>query len=84
MAWYVCYFKSIWDVPSHMLPDPTNYTNTQELQQYCGSYVNGSGIVVPYLLKDGTEAPWSKGFTCENGLICEVKDKKVIIDSSIA
>ncbi|KAI7905468.1 Ion transport protein-domain-containing protein [Cokeromyces recurvatus] len=51
--------------------DPNNASNTQELQQYCGGYINASGAVVPYKLKDGTSAPWSKGFICENGLICE-------------
>ncbi|KAI8991980.1 Ion transport protein-domain-containing protein [Mycotypha africana] len=54
--------------------DPNNTTNVQEVQQYCGGYINGSGAVVPYRLKDGTEALWSKGFICEQGLICEETD----------
>ncbi|KAI9485974.1 MAG: Ion transport protein-domain-containing protein [Benjaminiella poitrasii] len=51
--------------------DPNNSSETMELQQYCGGYVNASGAVVPYQLKDGSSAPWSKGFICEQGLICE-------------
>ncbi|CAO0803366.1 unnamed protein product [Mucor circinelloides] len=51
--------------------DPNNSSNVQELQQYCGGYINATGDVVPYLLKDGSEAPWSKGFICEMGLTCE-------------
>jgi len=55
-----------------MIIDPNNSSNVQELQQYCGGYINATGDVVPYLLKDGSEAPWSKGFICEMGLTCEV------------
>ncbi|CEP08594.1 hypothetical protein [Parasitella parasitica] len=51
--------------------DPNNSSNVQELQQYCGGYVNASGYTVPYLLQDGSQAPWSKGFICEAGLTCE-------------
>jgi hypothetical protein len=42
-----------------------------ELSQYCGGYINETGYTVPYRLKDGSDALWSKGFICENGLICE-------------
>ncbi|OBZ90459.1 Calcium-channel protein cch1 [Choanephora cucurbitarum] len=51
--------------------DPNNSSNIQVTQQYCGGYTNETGQVVPYKFKDGTTAPWSKGFICENGLICE-------------
>lgn len=43
-----------------------------ELNQYCGGYVDpGTGQVVAYRLSSGESGPWSKGFICENGLICE-------------
>ncbi|KAG1470308.1 hypothetical protein G6F56_002758 [Rhizopus delemar] len=51
--------------------DPNNSSNTAELQQYCGGYVNETGSIVPYKLKSGEHALWSKGFICEQGLICE-------------
>lgn len=51
--------------------DPANSTNTVELSQYCGGYINEAGETVPYKLKNNESAPWSKGFICENGLICE-------------
>ncbi|KAI8983763.1 Ion transport protein-domain-containing protein [Pilobolus umbonatus] len=52
--------------------DPENPENVQELQQYCGGYINvTTGEAVPYLLKSGGSGLWSKGFICENGLTCE-------------
>lgn len=55
---------------SHLL-DPNNASHTEELQQYCGGYINETGYKVPYKLKSGQTALWSKGFICEQGLICE-------------
>ncbi|KAG1501400.1 hypothetical protein G6F47_004900 [Rhizopus delemar] len=51
--------------------DPNNSSNTEELQQYCGGYVNETGHTVPYKLKNGENALWYKGFICEQGLVCE-------------
>ncbi|CAO3684026.1 unnamed protein product [Rhizopus microsporus] len=51
--------------------DPNNASHTEELQQYCGGYINETGYKVPYKLKSGQTALWSKGFICEQGLICE-------------
>ncbi|KAG2214396.1 hypothetical protein INT47_000952 [Mucor saturninus] len=51
--------------------DPANSTNTVELSQYCGGYIDEFGNTVPYKLKNNESAPWSKGFICENGLICQ-------------
>jgi hypothetical protein len=51
--------------------DPANATNTVEMSQYCGGYINATGYTVPYKLINGEDALWSKGFICENGLICE-------------
>lgn len=31
------------------------------------------GVEKPYLLKDGTPGPWSKGFICQEGLVCQVR-----------
>ena len=42
------------------------------MEQYCGGYIEG-GIEKPYLLSDGTPGPWSKGFICEEGLVCQVR-----------
>ncbi|KAG2176472.1 hypothetical protein INT43_005712, partial [Umbelopsis isabellina] len=50
--------------------DPTNATNTQVLQQYCGGYM-ANGSVQPYMQKDGTAGLWSKGFICPQGLVCQ-------------
>lgn len=42
------------------------------MAQYCGGYVNVTdGSVLPYMLRNGKHASWSKGFICENGLVCE-------------
>ncbi|KAI8096858.1 Ion transport protein-domain-containing protein [Halteromyces radiatus] len=49
--------------------DPTNSTNTQELQQFCGGYIE-NGVRQPYIKLDGTQASWDKGFLCDNGLVC--------------
>ncbi|KAI9498171.1 Ion transport protein-domain-containing protein [Zychaea mexicana] len=38
--------------------------------QYCGGYME-DGIEKPYLLLDDTPGPWSKGFICEEGLVCK-------------
>ncbi|KAI8331328.1 Ion transport protein-domain-containing protein [Chlamydoabsidia padenii] len=50
--------------------DPTNSSNTQELQQYCGGYLE-NGIPQPYIKLDNTPASWDKGFLCDNGLVCK-------------
>lgn len=55
----------------HVHLDPNNSSNTEELQQYCGGYVNETGHTVPYKLKNGENALWYKGFICEQGLVCE-------------
>lgn len=52
--------------------DPNDPSNVQELQQYCGGYME-DGVEKPYLLKDGTPGPWSKGFICQEGLVCQVR-----------
>ncbi|KAG2184084.1 hypothetical protein INT44_009099, partial [Umbelopsis vinacea] len=49
--------------------DPTNATNVQVLQQYCGGYMD-NGSVHPFLQKDGSPGLWSKGFICPQGLQC--------------
>ncbi|KAI9271516.1 Ion transport protein-domain-containing protein [Phascolomyces articulosus] len=50
--------------------DPDDPENIQVMEQYCGGYVQG-GIEKPYLRLDGSEGPWSKGFICEEGLVCK-------------
>ncbi|KAI9323588.1 Ion transport protein-domain-containing protein [Dichotomocladium elegans] len=50
--------------------DPSDPTHTEVLQQYCGGYMEG-GEEKPYLLRDGTPGPWSKGFICQEGLVCQ-------------
>ncbi|CAO3597764.1 unnamed protein product [Absidia cylindrospora] len=49
--------------------DPTNSSNTQELQQFCGGYLE-NGVPQPYIKLDNTPASWDKGFLCDNGLVC--------------
>ncbi|CAO3660618.1 unnamed protein product [Umbelopsis ramanniana] len=49
--------------------DPTNATNVQVLQQYCGGYIE-NGAVMPFIQKDGSPGLWSKGFICPQGLQC--------------
>ncbi|ORX60316.1 hypothetical protein DM01DRAFT_1332475 [Hesseltinella vesiculosa] len=51
--------------------DPTNATNIQILDQYCGSYLDASGQKQPFIKLDGEPSDWSKGFTCEVGLQCK-------------
>lgn len=65
------------DTYLHNRTDPTNATNTQVLQQYCGGYMN-NGSVQPYMQKDGTTGLWSKGFICPQGLVCQVSEKLMI------
>jgi hypothetical protein len=60
------------DINFHQPVDPTNATNIQVLQQYCGGYVS-NGSVQPYLQKDGIPGLWSKGFICPQGLVCQVQ-----------
>lgn len=64
-------FKQIFCQLSLIL-DPQNASNTMEMAQYCGGYINVTdGTTVPYILSNGEHAAWSKGFICENGLVCE-------------
>ncbi|KAI8139587.1 Ion transport protein-domain-containing protein [Fennellomyces sp. T-0311] len=50
--------------------DPEDPTHTEDMQQYCGGYME-AGEEKPYLLYDGTPGPWAKGFICEEGLVCK-------------
>lgn len=52
-------------------PDPTNSSNVEIMAQYCGGYMQ-DGVEKPFLLRNGEPGPWSKGFICPEGLICQV------------
>ncbi|KAI7862921.1 Ion transport protein-domain-containing protein [Spinellus fusiger] len=50
--------------------NPDNSTDIQILQQYCGGYYQDN-IEKPFKLLDGRDGPWSKGFICPSGLVCQ-------------
>ncbi|OAD72147.1 hypothetical protein PHYBLDRAFT_147120 [Phycomyces blakesleeanus NRRL 1555(-)] len=53
-----------------LIIDPEDSEDVQILQQYCGGYYVEEEEK-PFLLKNGNEGPWSKGFICPNGLVCK-------------